>query len=202
MAMKGNTGGKVANVVTKTITALMIIILILGIAGLIAFFVMRILENTFYVEYNGQRYISGTYDESLELFNGQTYTFSVKSLTGGDVDYSVKVISNGSYNFYFVIGDELYVFYSGDDDMDDYSAVFCLETEADGFSITIPQGMTVEKALELKYGEEVVLLDDISSESCYFVLSVVSSDGREVDLPFSFRTAISGIAIDPPQIVF
>ena len=91
---KSNSGG-VLNSIGKVLTYIFVVLLVLGIAGMVAYFALRGQGVTYYVEYNGERYVANGDGGSLELLNGETHTFSVKSLTGGEVNYSVKVTSNG-----------------------------------------------------------------------------------------------------------
>lgn len=185
----------------KFITWLLVILLVLCVAVVAAYFFMRGQGMTYYIEYNGKRYFGGTDGGSLTLLTGETHEFSVKSLTGGEVNYSVKVMSNGANNFRFAVGDELHTFYSGNIETDDYSQVFGLEKSSDGFSLTLPESYTVEQAIETKYGEAVSLFDELSNGVCYFVIAV-SVENSAVDLWFAFSTHVTDITLDPPSIVF
>ena len=75
----------------KVITYILVVLLVLGIAGMVAYFALRAQGVTYYVEYNGERYIANGDGGSIALLNGKTYNFAVKSLTGEEVNYSVKV---------------------------------------------------------------------------------------------------------------
>lgn len=185
----------------KIVTFILVAVLILGIVGIAAYFLLREQGMTYYVEYNGQRYMGGMDGGSLVLQAGKPHKFSVKSLTGGDVNYSVKVVSNSANSFLFSVGDELYTLYSDDEERNDYSDVFGLEQTVSGFSVTIPQDMTVESAIEQKYGGEVVLFEEVSANVSYFMI-VVSAGDTSVNLWFTVGVNVTGVTLDPPQIIF
>ena len=185
----------------KVITYILVVLLVLGIAGMVAYFALRAQGVTYYVEYSGERYVANGDGGSLGLINGETYTFTVKSLTGGEVNYDVTVQSNYSNNFDFVIDGEYKQFYSTTDENNDYAAVFGLQKKADGFSLTIPDHFTVEQAVETQYGGDIELQNgyEISDDLCYFVITV-TSDESTVSLWFTFSDLT--VTLDPPQIVF
>ena len=185
----------------KVITYILVVLLVLGIAGMVAYFALRAQGVTYYVEYGGERYFANGDGGSIELLNGATNRFSVKSLTGGEVNYSVTVQSNSANNFDFVIDGEYRQFYSTTDENNDYAAVFGLQKKADGFSLTLPDHFTVEQAVETQYGGDIELQDgyEISDDLCYFVITV-TSDESTVSLWFTFSDLT--ITLDPPQIVF
>ena len=185
----------------KVITYILVVLLVLGIAGMVAYFALRAQGVTYYVEYGGERYFANGDGGSIELLNGATNRFSVKSLTGGEVNYSVTVQSNSANNFDFVIDGEYRQFYSTTDENNDYAAVFGLQKKADGFSLTFPDHFTVEQAVETQYGGDIELQDgyEISDDLCYFVITV-TSDESTVSLWFTFSDLT--ITLDPPQIVF
>lgn len=199
--MSKSNGGGALNAVGKVITYILVVLLVLGIAGMVAYFALRAQGVTYYVEYNGERYVANGDGGSLGLVNGETYTFAVKSLTGGEVNYDVTVQSNYSNNFDFVIDGEYKQFYSTTDENNDYSAVFGLQKKADGFSITIPDHFTVEQAVETQYGGDIELQNgyEIDTDLCYFVITV-TSDESTVSLWFTFSDLT--VTLDPPQIVF
>ena len=182
MAMSRSNG--VLDAIGKIITYIVVVLLVLGIAGGVAYFVMVNQGITFYVEYSGQRYLSNLDGGSLWLAPSEKHEFSVKSLTGDGVDFSVKVASNSANNFSFTVGTEQYWLYNEDDELDDFSDIFGLETSATGFSLTIPQDMTVEKALEQKYGGSISPESAITEYTDYFVITVTADDGT-VNLSFN-----------------
>ena len=183
----------------KVITYILVVLLVLGIAGMVAYFALRAQGVTYYVEYGGERYVANGDGGSIELLNGATSNFTVKSLTGGEVNYDVKVVSNSSNNFSFTCNGKIYQFVSTEEANNDYSEVFGLEKGADGFSLSFPDGFTVEQAVEEKFGGEVLFDEELQSDKAYFVISVTSEDSA-VNLWFTF----SGLTVmlNPPQIIF
>ena len=185
--------------VGKVVTYILVVLLVLGIAGMVAFFALRGQGVTYYVEYNGERYFANGDGGSLFLRAGEPHEFFVKSLTGGEVNYDVKVVSNSSNNFSFTCNGKIYQFVSTEEANNDYSEVFGLEKGADGFSLSFPDGFTVEQAVEEKFGGEVLFDEELQSDKSYFVISVTSEDSA-VNLWFTF----SGLTVmlNPPQIIF
>lgn len=185
----------------KVLTYIFVVLLLLGIVGGVAYFFMRSQGVTYYVEYNDTQYLANSDGGSIGLRTGETHEFSVKSLTGEEVNYSVKVISNEANNFSFSIGDELHRFYEGNDANDDYSSLFGLQKSADGFTITIPNNVTVESIVSEKFGGEIELLSELSDEYSYFVI-VVSSGDSVVNLWFTLDGNVTGITLDTTHIIF
>ena len=185
----------------KVIMYILVVLLVLGIAGMVAYFALRAQGVTYYVEYGGERYVANGEGGYVWLPTDSERTFAVKSLTGGEVNYDVTVQSNYSNNFDFVIDGEYKQFYSTTDENNDYAAVFGLQKKADGFSLTIPDHFTVEQAVEMQYGGDIELQNgyEISDELCYFVITVTSGEST-VSLWFAFSDLT--VTLDPPQIVF
>lgn len=89
-------------VLVRVLTVLFFLLLAGAAAGVIVYFSLQAGGVSFYVEQGDERYYSGTGGKELFLQRGDTYEFSIKSLTGENVDYSVRVLSNaedGSYNY-------------------------------------------------------------------------------------------------------
>ena len=192
--------GGAFSAIGKVITYILVVLLVLGIAGGVAYFALRSQGVTYYVEYSGEWYLANGDGGSLWLPpSTEPKTFSVKSLTGGEVNYDVTVQSNSSNNFSFVIDGEYKQFYSTTDENNDYSEVFGLTKQAGSFSLTIPKNFTVEKAIETKYGGDIELQDELQNDLCYFIITV-SVDETAVNLWFSFTELT--VTIDPPQIIF
>ena len=187
--------------VGKVITYILVVLLVLGIAGGIAYFALRAQGVTYYVEYNGERYVANGDGGSLSFLTGETYEFSVNSLTGGEVNYDVKVTANAANNFTFVYDGLVYQFVSTTEENNDYSEIFGLQKNADGFSLSFPDGFTVEQAIETKYGGDVLFEKELESNKAYFVISVVA-DESSVELWFVFGVKVTGVTLDPPQIIF
>ena len=187
--------------VGKVVTYILVVLLVLGIAGGIAYFALRSQGVTYYVEYGGEVYLANGDGGNITLRTGETHEFSVKSLTGGEVNYDVKVVSNSANNFTFVCDGKPQSFCCTDEELNDYSEIFGLQKNADGFSLSFPDGFTVEQAVEEKFGGEVLFDEELQSDKAYFVISVVA-DESSVDLWFVFGAKVTGVTLDPPQIVF
>lgn len=183
----------------KFVVWLMVVILIIAIAAIALFFVLRGQGMTFYVSYNGVRCLGGSTGDSIELLNGITNNFFVKGLTGNDVNYTVKVTSNAANNFGFVCNGEPYMFFGTDDEYNDYTDVFGVEKHTNSFSLTLPDGFTVEQAIETKYGGDIELQSELADDLCYFIITVTEGTSS-VDLWFTFTDLT--ITFNPPNIVF
>lgn len=183
--------GKSWNVVTRILTYIIVVLLVLGVAGVIVYLFAQDEGVSFYVEYDGERYYSGIDEGELFLVSGETHNLSVKSLTGDTVDYSVSVSSNGENNFAFVYDGEFYDFYAADDTKNnDYSEVFGLQKNDEGFTITVPENFTVQQAIETKCGGDIQLQEKLQSEYCYFVITVVSGE-NSLSLYFSYEFTVT-----------
>lgn len=193
---------KSGNAVTRILTYLLVVLLVLGVAGVIVYLLAKDEGVTFSVEYGGERYFSGVTEANLTLYTGETHDFSVKSLTGDNIDFSVSVSSNGENNFAFIYSGEFEDFYVKDDtENNDYSAAFGLQKSESGFSLTLPKGLTVEQVIETKYGGDIQLQESLQNGVLYFVITV--SDGENsLNMYFSFGAEVEGITLNPPQIVF
>lgn len=192
------TGGAL-NTAGKVIMYIMIVLLIIGVAGGVTYFFLRSRGVTFYVTNEGHKYYSGMDGASIWLSLGETHSFSVRSLTGGEVNYTVKVLANESNNFGFFAGQEFHRFYDNNEQNDDYSEILGLKKGINEFTLTIPEEMTVRRAIEEKFGENLQLQTELQEGLCYFVL-VVTAGGSSVTLWFNIDEL--QITIDPPSVVF
>lgn len=192
---------KASSAFGKFVVWLLVVILIVAVVGVALFFALREQGMTNYVEYNGERYLVGSDGGSFTLRTGETHEFFVKSLTGGEVEFDVKITSNSDNNIAFAYNEEYHHSYTDNDDTNDYSDVFGLQAETDGFTVTIPQDMTVEQAIETKLGGDITLIDELSDSTAYFVITV-TVDESSVELPFVFGAKVSGVTLNPPSIIF
>ena len=188
------------NAIGKIITYILVVLLVLGIAGGISYFVLRNQGITYYVEYDGEKYLADSDGGSLYLPpSDKPHSFSVKSLTGGEVNFDVKITSNSANNFTFVYDGQPQKFYGTNEEQNEYSEVFGLEKSADGFTLSIPENFTVEEAVKMKYGGDIEIQGDLNYKLCYFVITV-SVDKTTVNLWFNFTEL--KITLDPPSIIF
>lgn len=192
---------KSGNAVTRILTYILFVLLVLGVAGMIAYFALRSQGVTYCVEYNGERYFANGDGGSLFLLAGEPHEFFVKSLTGGEVNYDVTVQSNSANNFTFVCDGKPQSFCGTDEELNDYSEIFGLQKSADGFSLSFPDGFTVEQAIEEKFGGTIEFNSELENDKAYFVISVIA-DESAVNLWFVFGAEVTGVTLDPPQIVF
>lgn len=183
------------------ISVLFGVLLLLGIVGIVTYFALRDQGVTFYVECGGQKLYANTDSANISLQSGKPYEFYVKTLTGGEVNYSVQVTSNSANNFTFVHNGVPKKFYGTDEADNDYSKVFGLTKGTDKFTINIPKGFKVEKAIEEKHGGSIEFQEEIKSGLCYFVIAV-TADGSKANLYFSVDRKVTGIEISPPSVVF
>ena len=192
---------KASNVFGKFVVWLLVVVLIIAAVGVALYFALRSQGITYYVEYGGERYFANSDGGSLSFLTGETHEFSGKSLTGEEIEFDVKITSNADNNICFAYNGEFHYSYTGNAVTDDYSDVFGLQTDVDGFSIAIPQGMTTETAIETKFGGDITLLDELSDSTTYFVITVTVGKGS-VELGFTFGAKVAGITLDPPHIIF
>ena len=192
---------KASSAFGKFVIWLLVVILIIAVVGVALFFALREQGLTYYVEYNGERYMVGSDGSSITLRTGETYEFSVKSLTGGEVDFDVKITSNAENNFSFKVGEERWRFHDNDPEKNDYTEIFDVVVSGDTFSVTVPSGFSVEQAVQEQFGDDVQFETDLQEGLAYFVITV-TVDESSVDLPFVFGVKVSGVTLDPPQIIF
>ena len=185
----------------KVITYILVVLLVLGIAGMAAYFALRSQGVTYYVEFGNERYFGNTEGGSLSLPTDATYAFSVKSLTGSEVNFDVKVQSNSANNFTFVCDGKPQSFYGTDAEFNDYSEIFGLQKDKGGFSLTVPDGFSVKRAVEIKYGGNVEFGAELENDKAYFIISVTAEESA-VNLWFTFDVDVEGITLNPPSITF
>ena len=185
----------------KVVTYILVVLLILGIAWLAAWFALRSQGVTYFVEFGEQRYLANGDGGRLALMSGETHAFSVKTLTGGEANFEVKITSNPANNFTFSHDGEVYQFVSGEAGDNDYSQVFGLEKETDGFTLTLPEGFTVQRAVEEKFGGAVELGTELQDDKAYFLITVTAGESQ-VQLWFLFGAKVSGVTVDPSSLIF
>lgn len=187
--------------VTKVITYILVVLLVLGVAGAAVALIMRDRGVTFYVESGDDRYLANDVEGYFTIYFGEMYEFKVSAFDGGAMDYTVKVTANADNNFEFTADGHTYSFYGDDNSLNDYSELFGLTKIAEGFSISVPEGFTLESALESKYGGKIVLTEDLDKSLCYFVLTVTSGDSIVMIKLLNYSDAIV-ITLSSYSIVF
>ena len=189
------------NAAGRVMAWILAVLLALGLAGLLAWAVLRSQGVTYYVEVGEQRYLANGEGGRLALMSGETHAFSVKTLTGGEANFEVKITSNPANNFTFSHDGEVYQFVSGEAGDNDYSQVFGLEKETDGFTLTLPEGFTVQRAVEEKFGGAVELGTELQDDKAYFLITVTAGESQ-VQLWFLFGAKVSGVTVDPSSLIF
>ena len=187
----------VKNGMVKIITWLLVVLLLLGVAGIVVQFAIKEQGLNYYVEYGGQKYYNNTENSNIWISPNQKCSFTVKSITGKTVDFTVKITANPANDFGFILDGKYYQFYSTTEEKHDYTEIFEVQKSAEGFTITIPKGMTVQKAVEKQYGGEIELTEDLAMLD-YFLITV-TMDKESVVLPFKFEMVIT---LDTPSIIF
>lgn len=184
----------------KLVTWLLIVLLILGLAGGAAYLVMKSRGMTFYAETEGEKIFGGA-EKTLFFRSGRTYEFSVRALEGGEVNYFVSLSSNPANNFEFVLDGKTYRFSGADEAGNDYAEVFSLCKRTDGFSLTIPEGFTAEKAVRAKFGEGVAFQKELSGELAYFVITIRAGESS-AEIYFRFSPEPLSLELSAGAIVF
>ena len=185
----------------KVVAGLFAFVLIVAVVGVALYFGLHEQGLTYYVEYGGERYYANSDSGGLLLYMEKTHDFSVKSLTGGEVDFDVKITSNAENNFSFKVGEERWRFHDNDPELNDYTEIFGVDVSGNTFSVTVPNGFSVEQAVQEQFGDDVQFETDLQEGLAYFVITV-TVDESSVDLPFVFGVKVSGVTLDPPQIIF
>ena len=184
----------------KIATWILVVLLVLGLAGGAAYLAMKESGISFYAETAGEKIFGGTESE-MTFSAGQTYDFSVRTLEGGKANYSVKVTANPENNFDYVLDGKTYRFSGEDEERNDYSEVFSLTRRADGFSLTIPEGFSAEKAVKAKFGEGVQIGTELSAEPAYFSVTIEAGESR-AQIFFCFAPELLAVDLDCESIVF
>lgn len=184
----------------KIVTWIIVVLLVLGLAGGAAYLAMKESGVSFYAETAGEKIFGGT-ERELMFSTGQTYDFSVRALEGGEINYSVKVMANPENNFDYVLDGKTYRFSGGDEERNDYSEVFSLTRRADGFSLTIPEDFSAEKAVKAKFGEGVQIGKELSTELAYFSVTIEAGESR-AQIFFRFSPELLAVELDRESIVF
>lgn len=185
----------------KVVAGLFAFVLIVAVVGVALYFGLHEQGLTYYVEYGGERYYANSDSGGLLLYMEKTHDFSVKSLTGGEVDFDVKITSSAENNFSFKVGEERWRFYDNDPELNDYTGIFGVDVSGNTFSVTVPNGFSVEQAVREQFGDNVQFETDLQESLAYFVITV-TVDASSIHLPFMFGAKASGVTLDPPSIIF
>ena len=188
--------GKAGNAIVKFITYLLAVLLVLGAVGALAVFVVRQEGVTFYAEHDGQRYYSGINTDSARLYAGDENAFSVSAILEAEEPfaYTVTVTANPEYNFDYSLDGAIYSFHGNDEARNDYSELFPVTKTDTGFSLALPENVSVLSIVGEKCGGNIdaaVQIEDVP----YFLLTVTSGESFLV-IPLRFGVRISDVGTD------
>ena len=203
------------NIFVKILTAIIVVLLILGIVGGLVYFLNR--PQGLYVEYNGVIYGDTVLDTSsggLTVDYGSTATFKVCNSDGWGVysvqDCTVKIVPNvdETHDFEFTVeGDSKPSEYSGESDL---TAAFVENYDGNGLPIAEDGTFTltadkkdVADILEAVHGKSITLDGEyLTSIYPYIALSVTSPDGgQSLTIPLLFKVGVEGIELDEDGII-
>ncbi len=203
------------NIFVKILTAIIVVLLVLGIIGGVMYLLNR--PQGLYIEYDGTTYGNtalGSSTGGITVSYGETATFTIGNSDGWGVysvqDCTVKIVPNvdDTHDFeYTVKGNAKPSVYSGEADL---TAAFCedydgsgLPIAADGtFAITADK-IDVADILEAVYGQTITLDGEyLTSVYPYVALSVTSPDGGQtLTVPLLFAVGVEGIELDKDGII-
>lgn len=197
----------------KVLSAILLILLILGIAGGVIYYFTR--PQGLYLRMD-KSVITDNSDVAIEHSGEENY-FTIGHSNGfGSYSVSdcvVKVVPNAdeNHNFTFTVNGEESS-YGAESDI---SAAFCkdydgksIPVKSDGsFSIATDK-MTMTEILQAVYPDkQVTMTDEIGNTNFgkypYFALYVVSPDGKEsVTIPFRYYFEVVGVELDKEAIIW
>ena len=191
--------------VVSGIVYILLILALLGGIGFVATFTNGFTDSfkSFYVEYNGQSIMS---DTQLMLPCGEELKFDAKYVfedIGQKGDYKVKIVtnSNSDTTFDYLVDGVPYAYLSDKDIIH----AFDIKFEDGYFTLTLPQGITLQSVLDKVYeGQEVEIEDNVDERNkCYYAM-IVSSYDESVSyrIEFSFNVGVAGIELDKSEVIF
>ena len=198
MQTKGKTAAKIIGII-------LVLLLLAGLVAIIYRFTNGFNEDfkTFYVEYGGEQIL--TTESEMHLVSGNTHRFDVKytfdTENAEPKGYNVKVVPNAQRDFDFMVDGERYL-YSKQGDM---TAAFGLKKSDTYFELVIPEGFSLEYALQSCYpGKEVVVPEEVAdANSCPYMLVISSyNDSVVYHIALSVGAEVTGVTLDPDHIIF
>ena len=203
------------NIFVKILTAIIVVLLVLGIIGGVMYLLNR--PQGLYIEYDGTTYGNtalGSSTSGISVPYNGTATFTIGNSDGWGVysvqDCMVKIVPNvdDTHDFEFTVkGNAKPSVYSSEADL---TAAFCedydgngLQIAADGtFTITVDK-IDVADILEAVYGQTITLDGEyLTSIYPYIALSVTSPDGGQtLTVPLLFAVGVEGIELDKDGII-
>lgn len=203
------------NTFAKVLSAILLILLILGIAGGLLYYFNR--PQGLYIQSDKQ--IIGENSNLAIQHDGQDNVFTIGHSKGfGSYSVSdcvVKVVPNAdeNHNFdFFIAGNEYPYAYGAESDL---SAAFCkdyggkgIPVKSDGTFCIATDKMTMTEILQAVYPDkQIKMTDEIGDidfgQYPYFALYIVSPDGKEsVKIPFRYYFEVVGIELDKEAIIW
>lgn len=188
------------NTAGKIVVWVLVILLLLGVAGVIVYFAAKENGADYYVEYGGEKYFGNTDGGRLDITSGGKYRFEVKSLTGEAVNFGVEVTSNPANNFEYTADGKLYVWYGNDEKHNDYTNIFNVEKDETGFTLSAPRKFGIYDAIQSKFPGQTIDFEPLDRKD-YFVLSV-NAEQSSIMFWFGMNASTIILTLDPPEIVF
>ncbi len=203
------------NIFVKILTAIVVVLLILGIVGGLVYFLNR--PQGLYIEYDGTTYGNTALGSSTSgitvPYNGAA-TFTIGNSDGWGVysvqDCTVKIVPNvdETHDFEFIVeGDSKPSEYSGESDL---TAAFVENYDGNGLPIAEDGTFTVmvdkidvADILEALHGKSITLDGEyLTSIYPYIALSVTSPDGgQSLTIPLLFKVGVEGIELNEDGII-
>ena len=189
----------------KVIGIILVLLLVAGLVAVIYKFTNGFNEDfkTFYVEYDGEQILSE--NSAMTFTEGKTHRFDVKyTFDTGQTearDYSVEIVPNVEKDFEYTVDGETYLYSKAGD----LSAAFALNKQDSYFAITLREDMTIQSVLETVYpGQQVEVPETAADENPFPYTLIVSSYNGNVSyrIAFDLGTDVTGITLDPSQIIF
>ena len=189
----------------KIIGIILVLLLVAGLVAVIYKFTNGFNEDfkTFYVEHEGKQILSE--NSEMTFTEGKTHRFDVKyTFDTGQTearDYSVEIVPNAEQDFEYTVDGETYLYSKAGD----LSAAFSFKKQKSYFEITLREDMTIQSVLETVYpGQQVEVPETAADENPFPYTLIVSSYNGNVSyrIAFDLGTDVTGITLDPSQIIF
>lgn len=189
----------------KIIGIILVLLLVAGLVAVLYKFTNGFNEGfkTFYVEHDGEQILSE--NSEMTFTKGKTHRFDVKytfdTQQSETRDYSVEIVPNAEQDFEYTVDGETYLYSKAGD----LSAAFSLKKQKSYFEITLREDMTVQSVLETVHpGQQVKVPGTAADENPFPYTLIVSSYNGNVSyrIAFDLGTDVTGITLDPSQIIF
>ena len=203
---------KAANSISKIIACLIVVMIVLGAAGVLVYFLSR--PTGMYVMYGDEVLSSGNGGVVIP-FNGTDITFSIKNTDGWGVysvqDCVVKIVPivSPEKDFEFTVeGEDSPRLFSMETD---YTAGFLssyddekITVSAEGEFSICPRTDLMKAILSRAFGRKKITVDEsiLASSFPYFAISVTSPDGENTLLiPLLGTVPVTGVELDKTEVI-